>query len=335
MWNLYLTLFVLMGNSRPEEAPSVEKWGAFERATVELSGIEGIELREFEDDRVQILGEIHRLSDLRKIEKLIEGNSEIENKTRLSPELLSLKRSKSQKTPNSTKPQDLAAKAGILLEMIFVEIKKTALKRLGVRTGGLVSAGATFDFKLLDASSGELQMRSLDPIRAFLDLALQKGEAKIHSKQSLLVKNEHEAEFQAGGEFPIKIVSAHSSKVEYKPFGLFLKFRPSLIKPPFVNLDVHLQISDVDMGGQVDGFPMISKKELKTSISAPLDQMMALGGLVRATKSKSSDEIPGISSVPILGRLFSSEDFKDQKTEAYIFITTRKMEGPWLPSPDL
>jgi pilus assembly protein CpaC len=123
--------------------------------------------------------------------------------------------------------------------------------------------------------------------------------------------------------------------VVFKEFGLILKFTPRLQSGQKIHLIIYAEMSDLDMGSLVDGFPMISKKKLSTQINARLDEMMALGGVVKAEQSTFSDEMPGLGSVPILGRLFRSEDFKRHKSEAYVFVTARKMEKAWLPKPDL
>ncbi|MDB5037627.1 MAG: pilQ 2 [Bacteriovoracaceae bacterium] len=348
--------------------------GAFEEASVLLSGIDGLEFQELEAGQLRLKGEIQRVGDLKKVKQLLSRHPEIDNKTHLSRDAIlfaekELRSRIKRVSPNSElkmsgskfiligavspsflhelqnyypdiileEPEHHSRKIEptILLEMALVEVKKSALQKLGTHLNGNISAGSNFDFKFLPKERGDWNIQSMDPIRAFLDLALQHGEAKIHAKQSIVTQNGKEGEFQAGGEFPIKIVSAHSSRVEYKQFGLFLKFTPFLESPPTIHLIVHSEVSDIDLGSQVDGLPMIVKKELKTQVFARLNEMMALGGVIRASQSKFSDEIPGLSSIPVLGRLFRSEDFKSQKSEAYLFITAKKMEGAWLPSPDL
>lgn len=138
-----------------------------------------------------------------------------------------------------------------------------------------------------------------------------------------------------GGEIPLKIVTGIIARVEFKPFGLILKFVPELQKPPYIHLNITSEISEVEASAQIEGMPIISKKQIKTQIFAKLNEMIAIGGMVRATQSQFTDEIPGLGSIPILGGLFRSEDFKRLKSEAYIFIIPKRMEQGWLPSPEL
>jgi type II secretory pathway component GspD/PulD (secretin) len=94
-------------------------------------------------------------------------------------------------------------------------------------------------------------------------------------------------------------------------------------------------MSDIDMGSNVDGIPVVLKKELRTQIFAKLDQTIAIAGLVENRQSRFTDSIPGLSALPGLGRLFESEDFKRNRSEAYVFVIPRLMKSPWLPSPEL
>jgi pilus assembly protein CpaC len=223
----------------------------------------------------------------------------------------------------------------IFLEAALVEIKRTALEKLGTRLGGLVQFNMGVNFKFIQEAGKSLGIKTSDPVRLFLDLAMQKGEARIHAKQSIVTQNGKEGLFQVGGEFPIKVVSGYVARVDFKKFGLILKFTPQLAQPPMVHLQIDSEISDIDTGSLVDGIPVISKKKLKTQIFAKLGQTIAIGGIVRASESKFTDKIPGLSSIPILGALFQSEDFKRHQSEAYIFITPKRMEEAWLPSPEL
>jgi Flp pilus assembly secretin CpaC len=293
----------------------------FEDVAYELAGTEGLEVEEHDDGAVEIHGHVLRLSDHTKLQRLKARHPSLKISVDVSPDIKIL--------------ASPASRESVLLEMIFVEVKKTALKKLGVRLGGSVAVGSTFSFKFLPDKARDISLATVDPIRAFLDMALQKGDAKIHAKQSIVSQNGKAGSFQAGGEFPIRLITPHSSKVEYKPFGLFLKFTPVLRPASKIHLTIHSLISDIDLGSQVDGLPMIIKKELSTEVDANLDQMIALGGVVKASQSQFVDELPGLGSLPIIGRLFRSEDFKNQKSEAYLFVTAKKMESPWLPSPDL
>ena len=298
----------LMGASDDEGSRQV-----LEAGDLWLDGIEGVELSEDENGALSLKGTIYKKSDYDRIQKFLKKFPTVKNRADISKRL-------SAKIPSSVvKTGGSKIEPSIYFEMILAEVRKSALDRAGPRV--LSPLGAT-------VNSGNFKA---DPIKGFLDFSLQNGDAKIHSKQILIIQNGQRGEFHIGGEFPVKTIGAHFSKVEWKEFGFIIKCLPKLQSPPFIHLLLDSEISDIDSGSFVDGIPVISKKHLKTQIFAKLDEMIAIGGAVRSVESKIRDQIPGLSLIPGLGRLFESDDFKNHQSEAYIFISPKKLEQGWVP----
>ncbi|MBN8554203.1 MAG: type II and III secretion system protein [Deltaproteobacteria bacterium] len=308
---LLLLTMPLCGNSA-EGRSEEESQQILESAYVWIEGIEGIDLSE-DQNGISLKGTIYRKSDYDRIQKLIKKFPEIKNRAEISKKL-------SAKFPRANvRSRESKIEPSIYFEMILVEVRKSALDRAGPRI--LSPLGAT-----LNAGSFKV-----DPVKGFLDFSLQNGDAKVHSKQVLIIQNGQKGEFHIGGEFPVKTVGTHFSKVEWKEFGFIIKCLPKLQAPPFIHLNIDSEISDIDSGTFVDGLPVISKKHLKTQVFAKLDEMVAIGGTVRSVEAKIRDQIPGLSLIPGLGRLFESDDFKRHRSEAYIFISPKKLEQGWVP----
>jgi Flp pilus assembly secretin CpaC len=293
-----------------------------------LDGIEGVWVDNSEDGTPVIRGKIYRKSDYERIQKLLRRYSTIKNETELS-EKVSAKLPKSFPRSSSTKIEP-----SIYFEMILAEIKTGALDHMGARLPKEIGLNTTFNGRYLSNPTKSLTVSS-DPVRGFLDLALQNGDARIHAKQALIIQNAQWGEFHVGGEFPIKSIGNHFSKVEFKEFGFIIKCLPKLQSPPFIHLLIDSEISDIDTGSSVDGLPVISKKHLKTQVFTKLNEMVAIGGMIRSVESITRDQVPGLHLIPGLGRLFESNDFKTHKTEAYIFISPRKMEEGWMPNSEM
>ncbi len=327
--------------------------------------MEGVRIENLEDGKVVILGKIHRPSDRIRLDEYLQVNPDVEDRTSFSkdaqahvlarlkqlhptasirfekdsfvvsgiesdrlPELQAIypriKIEKMYRTESRAKQS--VDQSTVLLEIALVEVKKTALRSLGFRVdsplGLSVSLRPQFEFVG-------------DPIRAFLDLALRKGEARVHAKQSVVTQNGKEGEFLAGGEFPIRVMGRESGQLVFKDYGLILKFTPQLQGGDRVHIALVSEMSDIDQERAVEGIPALRKKLLKTQLYTKLGEMMAVGGIVRSDQANAADGIPGLSEIPILGRLFRSEAFRKEKSEAYIFITPQKLEHGWIPSPSL
>ncbi len=304
---------------------------AFDEAPIYLTGVEGIELEEDHSGQIILKGTLYRKSDFKKVADFLALHPEVKNETKA---VKAVRENRQNQIRHSKTKPHISADSSVLFEIALIEIKKSALERLGSRFPHLLGVGLNFDFKILGGGQDHVSVFNSDPIRGFLDAAIQNGSAKIHSKQSLVVQNKKWGEFRAGGELPIKIVSTHSSRIEFKDYGLILKVLPDLKQNSMIHLAIDSEVSDLDMGGLIDGMPMISKKHLKTEIVTKLDQMLTLAGVVRQSQSQYVEKIPGLGSVPVLGRIFKSEDFRKNQSEAYIFATPRRLEGPWLPTPE-
>lgn len=344
----------------------------FEEAAALLGGVEGIQLSENSEGQAVLSGEVARGSDLKRIQVFLRRYPEVLNKTDLSPEAGDQIERQLSKRLKLIAPEGRLSRQGdrfilhgtdsqnviqslrkiypsisfasapnisriqptVFLEVALIEIKKTALRKLGTRLSGAFAATANLGVQIFKGQTTGSTV-ALDPIRGFLDMAMQNGEARVHAKQSVVTQNGKMGQFQVGGEFPIKVVNGFVAKVEFKDFGLILKFTPHLQGPKVVHLEIDSEVSDIDTGSMVDGIPVIFKKKLQTQVFANLDEMMAVGGIVQSNQSRFVDQLPGLSAIPILGRLFESEDFKRHNSEAYVFVTPRRMDQPWLPSPEL
>lgn len=316
-WPISYCAFYLMPTQAGLNAQSSND-DILEAASIELSGIEGIDLTESQSGQLTLKGVILRKSDIKRVHEFIEKHPEIKDRSRIDDEI---KASGTRSAPAAT----------IFLEVALIEVKKSAFRSVGMRTSDILDVESSFSA----GSRNRLHVGTGDPVRAFLDIALQKGEARIHSKQSLVADEGKVGMFQVGGQFPIKILSGPISKVEFMNYGLILKFKAHLKNRDRVQLQIQSEISDIDMGSLIDGIPVMSKKDLRTEVTLKIDEMMAIGGIIKASQSDHQEGVPGISEVPVLGRLFRSEDFRKHRSEAYIFVHVKKMDKPWLPSPDL
>ena len=69
--------------------------------------------------------------------------------------------------------------------------------------------------------------------------------------------------------------------------------------------------------------PTISQRKLRTTVVVNSGETVALGGLIRETLQDSVSGIPILSSIPFLGKLFSSTSESRVRTELLVLITPR------------
>jgi general secretion pathway protein D len=157
----------------------------------------------------------------------------------------------------------------------------------------------------------------------------------IVSRPSLVVRDGVTATMQVGTDIPIINTTVipdggTTESVQYRKTGLTLSVTPTVNSRGVVIMEIDQQISNVvvDIESiQAGGAPSIFDRSMKTEVVANSGQTVILGGLISENKNNSTANIPGLSSIPILGHLFSSKSDSKDKTELVIMVTPRIIES--------
>jgi Flp pilus assembly secretin CpaC len=152
-----------------------------------------------------------------------------------------------------------------------------------------------------------------------LDVALQaletEGSAKLLSNPELVVRAPGEAELFAGGEIPIKSKSAYSSNVTWKNYGLTLHLKVTHSSGERVRLDIFTEVSHLDPTIAIDDIPGIQTNRMKTQVDARYGVPLLLSGLLQNGMREQARGLPFLRRLPILGSLFGSEDYLNERSE--------------------
>lgn len=166
-----------------------------------------------------------------------------------------------------------------------------------------------------------------------LDVARQNGVAKVLAEPSLTALSGTQAEFVAGGEFPIPVPNEDGITIDYKEYGVQLDFVPYILSDKRINLKMNVNVSEISNSGvltfnpnEVNAtffIPPITKRSAGTTIELADGQTIGIAGLLSENARNVADGIPGASDLPVLGRLFKSEEFTSGETELVILVTPR------------
>lgn len=148
---------------------------------------------------------------------------------------------------------------------------------------------------------------------------------KVLSSPNIRVKSGSTARFSSGADVPV--VGAVQldrngnpfSSVDYKPSGVILNIVPE-VRDGHIELTVNQQLSNfIPTTSGVNNSPTLLKRELTTSITAPNDDVIVLGGL---TEEKVNHDRNGLSFLPAF--LHSVGD-SDSKTEILLLLQVQKI----------
>ncbi|MDR5797761.1 type II and III secretion system protein family protein [Caballeronia sp. LZ008] len=168
-------------------------------------------------------------------------------------------------------------------------------------------------------------------IRALIDALNQEGLLTVLAEPNLVAMSGQTASFLAGGEFPIPVSQTNGAiSVEFKQFGVKLDFTPTVLNERRISLKVRPEVSQIDSTASVTTggvtVPGLSVRRADTTVELASGQSFAIGGLLQSNTTDIVSQIPGIGSIPVLGKLFSSSNYQNNKTELVIMVTPYLVE---------
>lgn len=197
----------------------------------------------------------------------------------------------------------------IRIQVTVAEVKREFSRKWGVQWPETLSA------QILPRLA-----EALDPAYAQLNFIENHGNGRVLASPTLLVKSGDEASFHAGGEIPIKIVNIRSQNVEWKSYGIQLKVKTKSDLSGRIELEIDTRVSNIIAAATVDGIPSLSTHQVKSTFSVNEPRTIILSGLIRNEDAQSSQGLPGLGQLPIIGTLFSSKDFRENRSELLIFV---------------
>lgn len=215
----------------------------------------------------------------------------------------------------------------LLYDLKIIEISRGETAQLGIRWPDALQAKGTFA-----AGTGNAGTFSVGTdFDARLNLLMANGKARILSNPRLACESGGEAQFIAGGEIPIVIITPESRTVEWKSYGIILKIHPTMAEGGKIRTRVNAEVSAVDHGSGTSDVPGFLTRRVSTLFSTPPGETVMLSGLVKSEMAKDVAKVPLLGQIPVIGELFKSRSFRENRTELAIFITPVVVSGDAAP----
>ncbi len=227
----------------------------------------------------------------------------------------------------------------ILLHVEFAEVGTQVVKRLGtdltfINPQNYGDLGSSDLWSLETISEGIVNFTVLgdnSAFDAFITALKSTGEFKSLAEPNLIALEGQEASFLAGGEFPYPSVQSsggvvtNAVTVQFREFGIQLRFTPTVTNTGNVRLHVAPEVSTLDFatGLQFAGFqvPSINTRRVETEVELRPGQHLAIAGLMDNSWAEAVDKIPVLGDIPILGTFFRSVEARQRTTELMVLIT--------------
>jgi len=196
---------------------------------------------------------------------------------------------------------------------------------------GLAGASpfATILTQIVNTSSGKL-----DVILSALE---EQNVLRKLAEPNLIAMSGETADFLAGGEYPVPVVSAAAAgtlptvTIVYKEFGVKLSFTPTVLSRGVISLKLVPEVSALDFANAVSisgtVVPALTTRRARTTVELRDGQSFAIAGLLQDDATRNQDQVPWLGSVPVIGALFRSASYQANETELVVLVT------PYLVKP--
>ena len=242
----------------------------------------------------------------------------------------------------------VSAPQQVLLEVKIAEVSKTLIESL--------EAGASFKFSsgswattlltnfLTGTTGASLAAQKTNGNRFALGADKRDALVRMLAEPNVMAISGQEGTFLAGGKFYIPVAQENNRvTLEEKEFGVGLRFTPTVLSGGRINLHVAPEVSELSRegigisAGGLTGtsiLPVITTRRASTTVQLRDGQSFAIGGLLKNNLVANLKALPGLGEVPVLGALFRSTDYQQDRTEL-VFVITAHLVKPLPPDFNL
>lgn len=249
-----------------------------------------------------------------------------------------------------------SARRQVLIEATIVEVRLSDNYQQGIDWSRFALGAKGFDLnqtgtgELLAANTGSMfTLGYFNPTSKFGDLTASItllesfGNVKVLSSPKLSVLNNQTAMLRVVDNSvyftvnstiapcspnPCSPIISYTTTITTVPIGFTMSVTPQINDSDTVLLNIRPSITRL-LRDALDPTPALlvpnkvpqtSTREMESVLKVENNQIAVLGGLMEDRMDKSTDAVPGLSDIPLLGNLFKNRNDQTVKTELVIFL---------------
>jgi general secretion pathway protein D len=242
--------------------------------------------------------------------------------------------------------QDLGD-AEVMLEVEVLEVGRSELTDLGIQWPGSASlsligsagvAGQVTGREAQNLNGNNFRLNVSDPLLA-VNLRQQAGRTNVLANPRIRVKSREKARIHIGERVPVITTTAGatgfvSESVNYLDVGLKLEVEPQVGLEDDVSIRMGLEVSNISGETKTGSGTLayqVGTRNAATTLRLRDGETQVLAGLISDEDRRSAAQVPGLSRLPLLGRLFRNNSDTVTRTEIVLLITPhvlRNVERP-------
>lgn len=244
-------------------------------------------------------------------------------------------------------------RAQVMVEAVIAEVSVDAVRELGVQWGydgssndqpiGVINFSGSGNglANLLSSPPavadglsllvGDTSSSGGNRIGALLNALAGDAESNILSTPTLVTLDNEEAEIVVGQNVPF-VTGSYSNTgntgtptnpfqtINREDIGITLKIKPQINEGDAVRLEIAQEVSSISSATTGAADLITNKRSIKTTVMANHDEVVVLGGLIDDQVRESSQKVPGLGDIPLLGWLFSYKKTSKVKRNLMVFL---------------
>jgi general secretion pathway protein D len=248
------------------------------------------------------------------------------------------------------------AKAEVVVDVELLQLSSNAIRDLGVQLStysvtqslDLGSEDATLhvsDLQFLNQSNWALSIPNV-----VYNFVKSNTDAQLLAQPKLRISEGEKARLVIGDRVPIPVTSFNTANTvggnivpitsfQYQDVGITISIEPRVHHNREVTLKLTVEVSQVT--GQVSAGsnqapqPIIGTRTIESTIRLKDGETNLLAGLIRQDETASENGVPGLSDIPVLGRLFSKNSTENRRTDVILTLTPHIVRLPDITETDL
>mgnify|MGYP000113597322 CR=1 FL=1 len=174
---------------------------------------------------------------------------------------------------------------------------------------------ASFAVSLFNAAANQFLNLEISALEA-------DGKGKVIASPRVVTADQTKALIEQGTELPYQVNNGNgAASIAFRKANLKLEVTPQITPEGAVVLE--LDIAKDSVGQTTTAGYAINTKHVKTQVLVDNGGTVVIGGILETADKQDETKVPGLASLPVLGRLFQSEQVTQRKTELLIFVTPR------------
>ncbi len=234
---------------------------------------------------------------------------------------------------NSSSSPDLLALAGALITDGFSDDTTSTTGSANLRELALASLfgarGGTFGVGGEIGDTGALFGVVLNALEADTD-------SNVLSKPQVTVLDNEAASLIVGQQIPITTGESLGSnnanpfrQIERQDVGVKLEVTPQINDGDTIRLNIVQEVSSVAGPVSANFQELITNtRQISTTVLADNGEIIVLGGLIETDEQIATDAVPGLSRLPVAGRLFQNEARSTTRRNLMVFLRPVIIRGP-------